>query len=208
MKSLLDSFAFRLWALFAILGFCLSIPLGFYYNNKNYQLLENRANIELDVMARSASLDIKAAVKSNNFRVIEETINKVSELNKYAFIALLLLSAFFFVLVTNPIRKASRFACELSKTNYTAELRTSSGKNEIGILNNSLITLKHNLIDLKETNDNLVISLQSEIEGKTKEIKVKSRLQEKLQENELKLKNTANPAKTGENPLNACSNNK
>ena len=193
MKSLLDSFAFRLWALFAILGFCLSIPLGFYYNNKNYQLLENRANIELDVMARSASLDIKAAVKSNNFRVIEETINKVSELNKYAFIALLekeeegyklfkcfpdsmardksyfdsttyylksydidtdiikgkiilgtskqevikdlkflnapiwqltflgnvallLLSAFFFVLVTNPIRKASRFASELSKT--------------------------------------------------------------------------------------------
>ena len=267
MKSLLDSFAFRLWALFAILGFCLSIPLGFYYNNKNYQLLENRANIELDVMARSASLDIKAAVKSNNFRVIEETINKVSELNKYAFIALLekeeegyklfkcfpdsmardksyfdsttyylksydidtdiikgkiilgtskqevikdlkflnapiwqltflgnvallLLSAFFFVLVTNPIRKASRFACELSKTNYTAELRTSSGKNEIGILNNSLITLKHNLIDLKETNDNLVISLQSEIEGKTEEIKVKSRLQKKLQENELKLKNS------------------
>ena len=265
MRNLLNSFAFRLWALFAILGFCLSIPLGFYYNNKNYQLLENRASIELDAMALSASLDITVSIESNNFQVIERTINKVSKHNKYAFIALLerkeegyklfkcfpdsmarnksyfdstayylkssaidtdiikgkiilgtskadiikqlkflnepiwnltflgnlallLLSALFFILVTNPIRKASRFAAELSKKNYNAELRTSNGKNEIDVLNNSLITLKHKLIDLKERNDNLVKSLKSEIEEKTSDIKVKSRLQEKLLENEVKLK--------------------
>lgn len=265
MKSLLNSFAFRLWALFAILGIFLSVTLGYYYNNKNYHLLESRANIELDAMARSASLGIQVSLKSNNFRVIEETINQISKENKYAFIALLeredngyqlfrcfpdsmgpnkpyfdsatyylkssdintdiikgkiilgtskeesreqlkylnrpiwqltyianfallLLSAFFFILVTNPIRKASRFASELSKRNYNVELRGSNGKNEISVLNNSLITLKHNLVKHKETNDELLNNLNIEIEKQTEEIKVKSRLQKKLQENELKLK--------------------
>ena len=267
MKSLLNSFAFRLWALFAISGIFLSVTLGYYYNNKNYKILEKRANVGLEAMARSASLGIHVSLKSNNFQIIEETINQISKDNNYAFIALLeredngyklfrcfpdsmgfnkpyhdsttyylkssdfetdiingkiilgtskeesreqlkylnrpiwqltyianfallLLSAFFFILVTNPIRKASRFASELSKRNYNVELRGSNGKNEISVLNNSLITLKHNLVKQKETNDELLNNLNFEIEKQTEEIKVKSRLQKKLQENELKLKNS------------------
>ena len=267
MKSLLNSFAFRLWALFAISGIFLSVTLGYYYNNKNYKILEKRANVGLEAMARSASLGIQVSLKSNNFQIIEETINQISKDNNYAFIALLeredngyklfrcfpdsmgfnkpyhdsttyylkssdfetdiingkiilgtskeesreqlkylnrpiwqltyianfallLLSAFFFILVTNPIRKASRFASELSKRNYNVELRGSNGKNEISILNNSLITLKHNLVKHKETSDELLNNLNFEIEKQTEEIKVKSRLQKKLQENELKLKNS------------------
>ena len=267
MKGLLNSFAFRIWALFSILGLCLSIPFGYYYNNKNYKLLEDYANTELETMAHASSINIKFAINSNDFTIIEETINQISEDNQYAFIAileqeeegyelfkcfpdslgknksyydsttyhlqksnldtelikgkiilgiskeenlkqltalnkpiwqltilanisLLLLSALFFILVTNPIRKASRFAAELSKKNYASELKVSNGKNEISVLNNSLIALKQNLIQLKETNDNLVDNLTSEIEKKTKEITVKSQLQKQLQQNELKLKNS------------------
>jgi len=267
MKNLLNSFAFRLWVLFAILGLCLSVPFGYYYNNKNYNLLEEYANTELEAMAHASSLNIKFAINSSDFTIIEETINQISEDNKYAFIAileqedegyklfrcfpdslgenksyydsttyhlqnsdldtelikgkiilgiskeenlkqltalnkpiwqltilanisLLLLSAFFFILVTNPIRKASRFAAELSNNNYASELRLSNGKNEISVLNNSLISLKQNLIQLKEANDNLVENLTSEIEKKAEEITVKSQLQKQLQENAVKLKNS------------------
>ena len=267
MKSLLNSFAFRLWVLFSILGLCLSIPFGYYYNNNNYKLLEEHTNVELEAMTRSSALSMTVAIKSNDFNIIEETINEISKDNKYAFIALLeeedegytlfkcfpvalginksyydsttyhlktsnldtdlikgkivigtskkesakqltalnkpiwqltiianiallLFSSLFFILVTNPIRKASRFAAELSKTNYTSEIKASKGKNEISVLNNSLITLKQNLIQLKESNDGLVINLTSEIEKKTEEITVKSQLQNQLQANELKLTNS------------------
>ena len=69
MKSLLNSFAFRLWALFAISGIFLSVTLGYYYNNKNYKILEKRANVGLEAMARSASLGIQVSLKSNNFQM-------------------------------------------------------------------------------------------------------------------------------------------
>ena len=254
-----------MWVLFSILGLCLSLPLAYYYNNRNYNLLEEHAKTELEAIAEASSLSIQFAINSNDFKIIEETIDRISMNNKYAFIALLeekdegyelfrcfpdslgenrsyydsttyylqnsnldteliqgkiiigiskqdsakeladlnkpiwqltilaniillFLSLLFFILVTNPMRKASRFAAELSKRNYEVGLKASSGKNEISVLNNSLITLKQNLIEHKQTNDNLLANLTSEIEKKTKEITVKSQLQKQLQENEVKLK--------------------
>ena len=257
MKNLLNSFAFRMWFIFSIIGLCLSIPLSYYYNNINYNLLEKHAIEELEGMGRASSLSIKVAIKSSDLSILQETIAQISEDNKYAFIALLeqtdegytlfkcfpdslainrpyydstayylqnsvldtelikgkiilgiskqdsvkqlselnqpiwqltllanitllLLSSLFFVLVTNPIRKASRFAAQLSQSNYDFEIKASKGKNEISILNNSLITLKQNLIQHKQTNDNLVNNLTSEIEKQTEEITFKSQLQQLL----------------------------
>ena len=239
MKSLLNSFAFRMWILFSIAGLLLSIPLSYYYSNINYKLLEEHAKTELEAMAKASSLSIELAIKSNDFQIIEETINQISIDNRYAFIAileqdddaeesklfkcfpdsltknrpffdsvtyylnesaleteiikgniiigisktadakklqdlnkpilhltilanliLLVLSSLFFLLITNPLRLASQFAAELSKENYTSELRSTKGKNEISVLNNSLNTLKKNLMQHKETNDSLVNNLK------------------------------------------------
>ena len=242
MKSLFNSFAFRMWILFSIAGLLLSIPLSYYYSNINYKLLEKHAKTELEAMAKSSSLSIELAIKSNDFQIIEETINQISNDNRYAFIAileqdddaeesklfkcfpdsltknrpffdsvtyylnesaleteiikgkiiigisktadakklqdlnkpilhltilanliLLVLSSLFFLLITNPLRTASRFAAELSKENYTSELTWTKGKNEISVLNNSLNTLKKNLMQHKETNDGLVKNLEQSL---------------------------------------------
>lgn len=259
MKSLFNSFAFQLWALFSIVGLCISIPLGFYYSNLNYDLLEEHAKSELEGMARASALSIEVAIKSNDLEIVEETIDRVSKDHKFSFIAileqdddsdeytlfkcfpdsltqnqpyydttnyhlissplnseiirgkiilgiskiedhktinalnrpiwdltvlanvtLLVLFSLFLIFVTNPIRKASQFASRLSNSDYSAELTATQGKNEISVLTNSLISLKHNLISLRVKNDALMSNLQHEIDKQTVEIKFKSQLQELL----------------------------
>ena len=259
MKNLFNSFAFQLWAIFSIIGLCISIPLGFYYTNLNYDLLEEHAKSELEGMARASALSIEVAIKSNDFEIVEETINRVSKDHKFSFIAILekdddsgeyelfkcfpdsltqerpyydttnyhlissplnseiisgqiilgiskiddqkkinalnrpiwdltilanvtliVLFLLFLFFVTNPIRKASRFASRLSNSDYTSDLTATKGKNEISVLNNSLITLKHNLISLRNKNDSLMNNLKHEIDTQTEEIKFKSQLQELL----------------------------
>jgi signal transduction histidine kinase len=271
MKSLLNSFAFRMWCLFSVLGFCLSMPFSYYYSNINYNLLQEHAQTELEAMSKAYALSIELAVQSSDFNVIQETILHVAKSNKYSFVALLeqtndadkyklftcfpdslseekpyydttnyylissavsteiiegkivlgiskekdlaklkllnkpiweltilaniillLLSSLFFVYITNPIRAASRFAAELSNSDFTSELKTSKGKNEISILHSSLNTLKQNLIKHRETNDNLVNNLTSEIEKQTEEITFKSQLQQLL----IKISNDFSAAST------------
>lgn len=89
MKNLFKSYAFQIWAIFSILGLCISMPLGLYYSNINYDLLEEQAKSELEAMARASSLSIEVAIKSNNFEIVEETIDRVSKNQKYSFIAIL-----------------------------------------------------------------------------------------------------------------------
>lgn len=259
MKNLLKSIAFQLWALFSIIGLSVSIPLSYYYSHSHYQLLEQHNRNELESMARASSLSIEVAIKSNDFEIVEETIDQISKDRKFAFIAilekddehdklvpfkcfpdsltpkqpyydtanyhlmsspieseiingaiilgasrsydkvelaklnrpirdltilanviLLVLFSFFLIFITNPIRKASRYAASLSSSDYSTSLKVKKGRNEISVLYNSLIQLKNNLIVLRNKNESLMNNLKHEIDKQTAELKLKSQLQELL----------------------------
>ena len=89
MKNLFKSYAFQLWAIFSILGLAVSIPLGYYYSQSHYELLEEHSREELESMAKASSLSIEVAIKSNDFQIVEETIDRISANENFAFIAIM-----------------------------------------------------------------------------------------------------------------------
>ena len=56
--------------------------------------------------------------------------------------------------LSRPILKSTYIAKELGKQNYKVDIHLLQGKNEISVLNNSLYSLKENLIHYKKENDN------------------------------------------------------
>ena len=258
MLNFIYSFAFRFWAIFTFIGLIISVPIGFYYSDLHHKLLEEYSKNELASIAKAASLSIELAIKSNDFEIIKESIERLSSDKEFAFIAImekqplqelklfncfpdsltalqpfydtanyhlistplhseiisgeivlgksklrdqeildglnkpiieltilinaLLFSLFtvFLIFVTLPIKQASKFAQKLSELDYTAQLSTSGGNNEISLLKKSLLTLKNNLIDLNDKNASRTKEL------KANEIKLQQSLEKEKELSQLK----------------------
>ena len=102
MLNFINSFAFRFWAIFTFIGLLISIPIGFYYSDLHYKLLENHSKNELASMAKAASLSIELAIKSNDFEIIKESIERLSSDKEFAFIA---------IMEKQPLQELKLFKC-------------------------------------------------------------------------------------------------
>lgn len=116
----------------------------------------------------------------------EATLSKLNEpiiyLISISIIASIVLFAFSLFFLTRPIFKAIKVAQELSDRNYDVKIQQSKRDDEIGQLNNSLYTLKENLVILKEENEAFTDSLEDRINVVTAEIKQKNVLTNTLLE--------------------------
>ncbi|GIR58183.1 MAG: hypothetical protein CM15mP65_07640 [Crocinitomicaceae bacterium] len=83
----------------------------------------------------------------------ELILKKINDPFIYLIVISILSSIFLFALslrfLSKPIFRAIEIAKELEKQNYNVDIDLIGGKNEISILNNSLYSLKENLIQLK-----------------------------------------------------------
>ena len=96
----------------------------------------------------------------------ELILKKINDPFIYLIVISILSSIFLFALslrfLSKPIFRAIEIAKELEKQNYNVDIDLIGGKNEISILNNSLYSLKENLIQLKDENDNYNDNLKSQ----------------------------------------------
>ena len=96
----------------------------------------------------------------------ELILKKINDPFIYLIVISILSSIFLFALslrfLSKPIFRAIEIAKELEKQNYNVDIDLIGGKNEISILNNSLYSLKENLIQLKNENDNYNEDLKSQ----------------------------------------------
>ena len=100
--NFINSFAFRFWAIFTFIGLIISIPIGFYYSGIHHELLEEHSKNELASMAKAASLSIELAIKSNDFEIIKESMERLSSGKEFAFIA---------IMEKQPLQELKLFKC-------------------------------------------------------------------------------------------------
>ena len=118
---------------------------------KNEDYIYSESNLNTDLI--SGKLVITAS------KIKDELIlKKINEPFIYLIIISILSSIILFALslrfLSRPILKSTYIAKELGKQNYKVDINLLQGKNEISVLNNSLYSLKENLIHYKKENDN------------------------------------------------------
>ena len=89
MQNIISSFTFRFWLISTSLALLVSIPISIYYSDSNYKLLEAHSKSELRSMGKAASLSIELAIKSNDFEIIKQSIDRLYADKEFAFIAIM-----------------------------------------------------------------------------------------------------------------------
>jgi hypothetical protein len=153
-----------------------------YYKNKvlltdKTQFNYSYSSFSNDVMIGEVVL---ASSKLKDRELLNELNGPIVYLSVFAGIASMILFGFSLFFFTKPIFKAIEVAKSLSAQNYNVQIDSPKGKDEISILNRSLITLKDNLINLEQENNKLMGGLESQIKAVTNEIRNRNNLNKLL----------------------------
>ena len=86
--KLFQSIAFRIWIIFTVLGLLISIPLAIYYNDVQFQLLQQHTKEEFETNARITSNAVKTAVEMDDLTVLSGLLDDLDKNENYVFVAI------------------------------------------------------------------------------------------------------------------------
>ncbi len=113
---------------------------------------------------------IVAMDKATSDQTIAELNRPIYYLLIASFFATILLSLVFAQRIARPIMEITSHAQALQRGEYQTEIPLSQGKDEIGVLQNALISLRDDLHQRKMENDHLTANLESMISQRTAEL--------------------------------------
>jgi signal transduction histidine kinase len=123
---------------------------------------------------------IIASSRAQDLAVLKKLNRPLIYLTLIALVASTLLFGFSVLFLSRPIFRAIEIAKALGSRDYSVEIKTSKGTDEISVLNQSLFQLRQNLVDLNTQNKDLMDGLEERIEEISVEIENKNQLNKLL----------------------------
>ena len=135
-----NSTAFRVWVMFGLIGLSISVPLSYYFNEQQKEILLNNTKEEFDNNAAIAAKVIKQAIMKEDFHLLEVYMANIDKYSDFEYIAIIENDKVFACYPKEFANKALRIDNGLiySESNFFTELisgkiviTTSKEKDEI-----------------------------------------------------------------------------
>ena len=84
-----ESTAFRIWVIFGSIGLLVSIPLSYYFNSQQREILQSYSKNEFDVNAAIASSIIEEAIINEDFDLLDQFVENIANHSDFLYIAII-----------------------------------------------------------------------------------------------------------------------
>ena len=84
-----SSIAFRIWIIFTAVGLIISLPMAYYYNNYQFELLQDYTKGQFDVNSKITSKAVINALDFDDYAILNGILTEISDSKNYSFVAII-----------------------------------------------------------------------------------------------------------------------